>query len=83
MAEKKTKKNGEAAKPRGPITTNEDFVRTWQGCTSGAEAREKLGGHANARAKRLRDAGVKLKMFPRANAAVIDAAALNALIEAK
>lgn len=76
MAEKKTKK---AVAPRGPMISPEDFVVGWQKCGSLAEAREKLGNGASARAGRMRKAGVKLQQFAPGRLP-IDAKALNALI---
>lgn len=57
----------------------EDFVRAWQDCDTSKEAKEKLGQYAVSRAKRLRDAGVKLKTFPREGGR-LDVQALNSII---
>ena len=71
----KRKDNGEPT-ARVPAA---DFVRAWQACETSKEARENLGEYAPLRAKRLRDAGVKLKTFPREGGR-LDISALNSII---
>lgn len=76
MAKKTPKDPSAPRKPSRPAMTNEDFVRAWQGCTSTADAK-KLG-LSSSRAKKLREAGVKLKALT-GGRAPLDVAALNAL----
>ena len=78
MAAKKDKSSTNGA-PRAPSISPEDFVTKWQGCSTNAEAKAALGPGASSRAKRMRDAGVKLKALAGSHKR-INAGALNALI---
>lgn len=76
MATKKKSENGVETKRMAA----EEFVRAWQRCATSREARDAIGPYATSRAKRMRDAGVKLKEFPREGAR-IDVAALNEIVD--
>jgi hypothetical protein len=79
---KKTKADG----AEYPKLTNEEFVKAYIACKNTGEAAEKIGPSYSARAKRMRDAGVKLPKLPGSRVALagdkVAVAALNALIPA-
>ncbi len=85
MKKKRAKKNGKGIAGRRLIVSDADLVKAWCKAESVAAVADAIGmtySGIQARARLLRDAGVKLPKFARPKRHV-DVAALNALLKAR